>query len=799
MPTALTLAGNFSVEDATVANGGCQSKTAITLKDPTTGSPFPNNQIPTARFDPAALKMLSYIPVSTDNCGTFLYGQPANNPDWQVIGRVDYVRSDKHTLYGRYYIYNYTAQAFFDGKDALTTGPTPGNKDQTETATFGDTYLFTPTAVNSFHATFNRRADNRGSAPNLFGPQTLGIKNTAGGPFADNMPDNYIQVTVGNYFNIACGTCAPGYFNVNNYQLSDDFSWIKGKHQLGFGIDGRKEQFNETNNQQSNGQWTFSGGSTTGYSGDNLADVLLGHLSGWNQGNALSDYMRQTVFAAYVQDTWRATDHLTVNLGARWEPSQPAIDKQCRGNQFNLADYIAGVHSSEYPAAPAGLLFAHDPGNTHGCTFTASHLLATSPRLGLVWDPMGKGKQTIRAAFGLLHDSTELFYPERWTTNPPYASAITFTNPPITAPFSNPWNGYTSPTGVSGDPFPGAAIFPSLGTYVSVPPNMHTMYVAQWNLSFSQQFGKDWLATATYIGNRTVHIYGANEQNVPQLTTTPVPSASNEQARRTLTLLNATQGAYYSSIVQSDDGDTARYNGLLLKMEHRMSHNVTWLTNYTWSQCISTFDFNGELASNDYENPANRNAEKADCNFDRRHIFNSSMVAESPGLGNGVLKTVTMGWQLAPIVSLYTGQPFSVTTGSDVSLTGENADRPNVVSGVSDPFPHTTSEWFNTSLFAGGCTTAAYVGNPSCVPLGTFGNAGRDIFHGPGTIQWDMSASRIFRFSERFRLQYKAEFFNIMNHANWNGPSAGLTSSTYGQVTSFGSPRLIQMSLKMYF
>jgi len=789
-PTALTIAGNFSVEDAATSAGGCQ-KTAVTLKDPS-GNPYPGNQIPSSKFDAAAVKMLSFIPISTDNCGLYLYGQPANNPDWQVIGRVDYVANDKHTLYGRYYIYNYTAQAFFDGKNALTTGPNPGNKDQSETATFGDTYLFTPTAVNSFHMTFNRRADNRGSATNLFGPQGLGIKN-----FADNMQDNYIQVTVGNYFNIACGTCAPGYFNVNNYQISDDFSWNKGKHQLGFGIDGRKEQFNSTNNQQSNGQWTFSGGSTSTYTGDNLADTLLGHLSGWNQGNALSDYMRQTVFAAYVQDTWRATDHLTVNLGGRWEPAQPAIDKQCRGNQFNLADYIAGVHSTQYPAAPAGMLFGHDSQNTHGCTFTASHWAAFSPRLGVVWDPMGQGKQTIRAAFGLLHDSTELFYPERWTTNPPYASAITFTNPSINNPFSNPWNGYTSPTGVVGDPFPGAAIFPSLGTYVSIPPNMHDMYTAQWNLSFSQQIGKDWLATATYIGNRTVHIYGANEQNMPQPAANA--TASNEQARRLLTLLNATQGAYYSSIVQSDDGNVARYNGLLLKLDHRFSHHVTWLTNYTWSQCISTYDFGGELAGNNYQNPNNRNAEKADCNFDRRHIFNSSMVAESPGFGSGIARLLTKDWQVAPIVSLYTGQPFTVTTGSDVSLTGVNADRPNVVLGVTNPFPHTTSAYFNTALFAGGCTTAAYVGNPSCVPLGTFGNAARDIFHNPGTIQWDMSASRKFTFSERWKLEYKSEFFNIMNHANWNGPAAGLTSSTFGQVTSFGGPRLIQMSLKLYF
>jgi hypothetical protein len=107
-------------------------------------------------------------------------------------------------------MYNFTAQRFFDGKNALTTGPNPGNFDQSMTATFGDTYTLSPTFMNSFHATFNRRADNRGCALNLFGPQALGNKNTNGGPFADNMPDNYIQISVGSYFNVACGTCAPG-------------------------------------------------------------------------------------------------------------------------------------------------------------------------------------------------------------------------------------------------------------------------------------------------------------------------------------------------------------------------------------------------------------------------------------------------------------------------------------------------------------------------------------------------------------------------------------------------------------
>ena len=483
-----------------------------------------------------------------------------------------------------------------------------------------------------------------------------------------------------------------------------------------------------------------------------------------------------------------------MNIGARWEPEQPAIDKQCRGNQFSLAAFIAGTHSSQYPNGPAGMLFGKDQPN--GCQFTQSHWLATSPRLGLVWDPTGKGKQTIRAAFGLMHDSTELFYPERWTTNPPYASSIAFSNPSINAPFSNPWNGYTSPTGVTGDPFPGAAIFPSNGVYVTIPGNVHDTYTMQWNLSYSRQLGKDWLATATYIGNRTNHILGANEQNMP--TPSPTATAANEQARRPLTLLNPAQGAFYSSIIQTEDGNWSKYNGLLLKAEHRFANNFTWLTNYTVSHCISTYDFGGELAGNNYQNPLNRNAEKADCNFDRRYIFNTSMVAASPGVMTGFVKKATEGWQVAPLISLYSGQPLNITTGSDVSLTGVGADRPNVVAGVNT-MTRTLAAWFDPAAFAGGCTTAAYVGNPSCVTLGTFGNLGRDAVHGPGTIQFDMSLTRRFQISERYKMEFRSDFFNLMNHANWGNPATALSSTTFGQITSFGSPRLIQMNMKLFF
>jgi len=792
VPTALTAAGNFSVEDAATSTGGCQTK-AITLKDPTTGTPFPGNIIPVSRFDVAGAKLLSsYIPQSTDNCGLLLYAQPANNPDWQAIGRVDYVLSEKHSLYGRYYIYNYTAQRFFNGTNALTTGPNPGALDETNSATFGDTYTVSPTSINAFHATFNRRADNRGSATNLFGPHALGIQD-----FTDNMPDSYMQITVTNYFNVACGTCAPGYFDDNTYQLSDDYSMTKGKHQFGFGVDYRKLEFNSLNNQQSNGQWVFTGSSTVN-TGDSLADLELGRLTSLTDGNALSDYMRQKVFAGYAQDTFRANSHLTITAGVRWEPFSPTSDKQCRGNQFSLSEFMAGYHSTQYPTAPAGLLFGHDSANANGCAFEKSYWADFSPRLGMVWDPTGGGKQTIRAAFALIHDNPELFYPERWTTNPPYASSIALgTN---AGPFSNPFLGYTSPTGVPGDPFPGASIFPAQGTYVTIPPNVPVEYTMQWNFSYQRQFAKSWLATATYVGSRTNHILGANDINMPQ--PSPTATTSNEPQRRLLSLLNPAQGAYYSSIVQTDAGAVSSYNGLQLKVEHRFAQHYNLLTNYTWSHCVSTWDFANELAAEDYQNPNNRNAEKGDCNFDRRFIFNTSLVATSAGFGSGFLRGLTRDWQVAPIISLASGQPFNITDGTDVSLTGETFDRPNVVPGVSNLLPHTLDAWFNTAAFAGSCALAAYATNPYCEAPGTFGNAGHDIYHGPGFIQWDMALSRIFPIKEHVRLEFRADFFNIMNHANWNAPATALNSTTYGQVTGFesvGGPRLIQVASKLYF
>jgi len=782
VPTAAALKGDFSVLDAAKSAGGCLSSAKV-LKDPS-GNPYPNNQIPVSTFDPAGFKLAStYLPTSTNPCGTQLFGYLANNPDDQFITRVDYNISSKHFLYGRYFMYQYKALSLFDGHNALTTG-SPGNAQRSQTATLGDTYTFSPTAVNSFHATFNRRRNDRSSASNLFSPVDLGVKMFINAP-------NYTQLTVSGYsgggFNVGCGTCALSNFNINTYQVNDDFTLIRGRHQLAFGFDGRKNQFNSYNYQQANGQFTFNGSTT----GDGLADLLIGRFSGLTDGNVISDYLRQNVVALYAQDSFKVSPHFSMNFGIRWEPSLPSYDKYGRGNQFSWPLFLQGWHSSVYPTAPAGLIFYGDPEDKYGKSFTADHWAEFSPRLGMVWDPKGDGKQTIRAGFVLMHDTPELFYPERWTTNAPYVSSLTLTSGQFSDPFAN----YVL-NGKPGDPFPGASVFPTQGTYISLPGHIAVTYMMQWNISYQRQIGRDWVVSANYMGNSGRHIWGSTDVNYAL--PTPTASTSNTNNRRLTYLANPTLGQYYANIQQTDDGATSMYHSVFFSAQHQFAHNYTLRMNYNLSHCVSSWDFAGELAGVIYQNPLNRaQGERGNCGYDHRHTFITSLVYQTPGWGNGVARHLTQNWQFSPVISFFTGNPIQITDGGkDISLSGQGLDRPNVIAPtqVYSVTPSDPPLWFNPAAFQ--CAGS----NAACTVFsGQFGNLGRNAVYGPGQIGWDMAVSRQFAFHERFKLELRADFFNIMNHANWNNPTTNITSGTFGEVTSFGAPRIVQMALKMYF
>jgi hypothetical protein len=764
--TAAALNGDFSALEAPASAGGCLSgNTGRQLIDPVTQAPFPNNQIPVSRFSQPAVTLLTkYLPVSSDPCGKVQYGLPENNPDDQVIGRIDYVRNQKHSVYGRYYLYDFTVQTTFDGSNLLTT-QAPGQVGRSQSFTFGDTYSFSPTILNSFHATFDRRRDNRGVAPGVIGPQTLGIDVTAPLPF--------LLLEVQNYFNVGCGICSPGYFNANTYQVSDDINIVRGRHEIAFGGDFRRLQGNFLINTYTNGEFVFLGDHT----GDALADLLLGNLQGFNQGNSQNDALRQTVFSFYGQDTFRATRRLTLNLGLRWEPAQFPYDVKGRTPQFSQAAFDAGTVSTKYPAAPAGLIFPGDPESYKGLSQVKTYWWQFSPRAGFIFDPRGQGKETIRAGFGLMHDTGMLFYPERWTYSPPFASLVFLTDP--SGKLSNPWAGQPG-----GNPFPSAGYFPVGGTYFLIPTNQNPTYMMQWNLSLQKQLSSDWMFQLSYLGTKTVHVWG--EYDINPSVYIPGSTAGTDQ-RRLLYLQNPSVGQFYSGIYRSDPGGNANYHALLATLQHRFAKHFQITSNYTFSHCISDTDTLNEISGTYRENPYSRSMERGNCVFNHSSLFNFSAVATSPGLGSGVLARLTRDWQLSSLATWSSGEPLNINDGGlDISGTGQGNDRPDQV--LSNPYPSrkTTSEWFNPAAFA--------IQAP-----GTFGNVGRNSLVGPGTFNLDAALSRTFHIKERYGLMFRADAFNLLNHPTWQDPTTDITSGQFGQITDFGPPRIMQLAMKLTF
>ncbi len=770
--TAAALKGDFSTLEAPVSKNGCINGAAKQLYNPVTKAPFAGNQIPVSMFDPAAVALLTkYLPISTDKCGLVQFGFLANNPDDQVIGRLDYTLNQKHSMYARYYIYDFTAQTAFNGSNLLTTA-TPGEVERSQTFTFGDSYIFNPTFLNSFHATFNRRRDNRGVAPNDINPATLGVNMTVPIP-------NFIQVATTNYFNVGCGTCSPGHFNSNTYQVSDDVILIRGKHEIGFGGDFRRLQANMLTNTSTNGSFVFTGTYTSNgpNSGDALADLLLGGMGSFSQGNPQPDALRQSVISFYGQDTFHAAKRLTLNFGLRWEPAEFPYDKFGRAPQFSQTAFNAGTVSKIYPTAPAGLVFPGDTGSYQGKSQVKSYWLDVSPRIGLIYDPRGDGKQSIRAGFGLMHDTGMLYYPERWTYSPPFGSQIILNNP-VGDSFSNPWAGQPG-----GNPFPSSSLFPIGGSYYIIPTDMKPTYEMQWNVNIQQKLWPDWLAQIGYLGTRSVHIWSAYDINPSVYIKGGIAPANK---RRLLYLQNPAVGQYYAGIYSGDSGGSGKYDALLVSLKHGFAKHFQMTSNYTWSHCIGDAELTGEVAGSFRSNPYSLSFERGNCYFDITNSFNLSGVATVPNLGAGITQMLVRNWQFSSIVTWHSGNVLNITDGGrDISGTAQGNDRPNQI--LANPYPSTktTSQWFNPAAFAQ--QTA-----------GTFGNVHRNSLYGPGAFHLDASVSRVFHV-EKVGLMFRVDAFNALNHPTWNNPTTSITSGQFGRINGFGPPRILQLGAKVIF
>jgi Carboxypeptidase regulatory-like domain len=790
VPTPAVLQGNFNVIDGPGCVAGGKS---ITLMNPYTGAPFPNNQIPVSLFDPASVALTKFLPAAQNSCGRATYGIPSTGDDDQGIIRVDWVQSTKNTVYGRVFVDNYRNPDVYNGMNILQTD-NAGNLQQSTSATLGDTYIFSPTLLNSAHLTFTRAANSRGPAGNAINASSLGIN------VYDPAP-NILYSTVSGYFTAGCNACADAFFDNNSWSFSDDVDIVRGKHQMAFGVLIMRNQFNAVNDVQLNGSFGFTGQYASNASvNDALAAFMLGTMSNYTQSQPQVNATRETIVAPYAQDSIRVNSRLTVNVGLRWEPALIPYDASNKGATFSQAAFNAGQRSTVFTNAPAGLLFYGDPGVSR--SFQKNDLGLFSPRLGIAWDPTGSGRQTIRVAGAILRDTLSTFYVNKETANPPFGTAVSVPFPLAEGgTFSNPWAGYPG-----GDPFPQPSplpknfVFPTQASYYLLQPNYKSPYMAQWSVSYQRQITQNWLASATYIGNKSTNILSSEDENPSQYI--PGSKASTNQ-RRLLYLQNPTLGAAYGLMELEQSNGNSNYNAVLLSVQHRFAHGFTWLTNYTWSHCLSDVDqFAASVNSPEYEQPNNRAADYGNCDFDVRHNMNTSFIVTSPIRGNGLAGRVLGQWVLSPILEMRSGLPINVLDGSDISQTGQNLDRPNYVAGC-DPYLHNGNplDYLNPGCFKAQAT-------------GTFGDLGRNVLIGPGVIEFDMALTRAFHLGERYILTPRVEAFNAINHPNFASPNTVLNTSTFGRITgsavtafngataisaSAGDPRIFQFSMKLQF
>jgi hypothetical protein len=563
--------------------------------------------------------------------------------------------------------------------------------------------------------------------------------------------------------------------------------------------------------------------------GDGLADFLLGYIgkNGFVQGNPEQENWTQNYFGLYAQDDYSIRRTLTLNLGLRWDPYLPATDARHRGSVFDVGAFLASgsglgaVTTKVFPgtppnSAPPGLFYCGDAQVT--CDYINSHLANLSPRVGLAWDPFGTGRWSIRAGYGIFYDNPEIFYFDRFADNAPFGSAVQLTpklafnghTAPAGGGFGNPYLGLGTPPFPQTFPTSATAYYPPSGSvFVSVPPNLHPTDVQQWNLSIQRQVGHDWLFSASYLGNKTTHMWLGYESN-------PTDPATSKRVlyEQSLKFTGSPfpagpvgDGLPFGDVTQTTDAGNAWYNGVLLSVNHRFSQHFTVLANYTWSHCAGEGDFGGELTNSrqlaeavPYFNPNGTpllnttvasalRAERGNCSFAPHNLFTTSFLATSPSVGSGFVRPLLGGWAFSGIVTADSGTWLNPNWGQDNSGTGvqKNDQRPNVV-GNPNNGPRTITEWFNTSAFQQNAP-------------GTYGNAERNIIEGPSFVNVDLSIIRRLPIGESKQLELRFDAFNVLNHPNFMPSSVdvAIKDTTFGQVRQAFDPRILQAALKFTF
>ncbi|MEO5741384.1 MAG: TonB-dependent receptor [Vicinamibacterales bacterium] len=755
-PTNDQRAGNFAT---------CGAPCNAAIRDPLTGQPFPGNQIPVSRYDPASVKLMSHFAQLTGT-GQHQVSRASAMDFNQVVLKVDQQLTTNNQLSGRYFIDHFDNAAIITPGDLLSyrTG-SPESRVRSQSGVVSWKRTMTPTLLNETHLGFQRMHAGRVTPPTP-SLQELGIRL----PLYPTTP-NIQLIDVTGFFSV--GADAPSDFVRNGVEFSNRTNWMKGKHSIQFGAEGQYYKATIDSEYRVPGTFVFNGSAT----GNAMADFMLGDMRSFDQGTG--EYKDNTNFysSAFFQDDYKVHPRLSLNIGFRYEPTPPWHEEVGRIQTFDLEAYRAGRKTTLFDNAPPGVFFRGDPGVPEDGTL--GDFNNVSFRGGAAWDLAGDGKTSLRGGWGMFYDQHIIGrFNNGATNNPPWSIRVNVTEP--VGPFSNPYLGRTDFDVISLDgvgrrdaPFP----YPVAAN--SYDGQFNTPLTYNYNLTLEREIFSGWMARAAYVGSRTAG--GHNTISLNPAIYVPGATTGTTDARRAL----QPYGALPTYVQQR----WSKYNAMQLTLNRRFSRGLTINSNYTLASTVG--NFGDELIPYFmHQDPA---LVEGPLDQMRRHRFVTSWVFDLPdvGDGNAVVRGALNGWQLTGIIQFQTGSPFTITTGTDISRDGIGGDRAKTTGVSMDP-PAGSDQtlWFNPAAFAAG-------------DVGTFGDVAKGAYFGPSTYYWDMGLSKNMRFGDDMGVQFRAEFFNIFNHVNFANPATTVNSASFGRITSThanqGDPRIMQFGLKFVF